>query len=291
MMRCALGDSRQTDDAAGRCRTLFRPRLAGLRSRRRWRGRPVDYPGDRHCASRMRDRGLLELDLEARCLALLAAEQRECSTTSMRSPPRITGRKPRSWQFRRAGGAVSRAHRQDVVVTGYFARLAARTGVRWGGSSPPAHGAPPPQQFVTEDIAYFVTQPQRIARAPDMPSDSGEQRIRQHFRPLLQRGQRWPPFPDAGRSGFRADADRDTSRSAETPVRTADTHGRSPRAHGRGGITVDHVAASGPHRPAATVGDGNPDRAFGHRRPAAQGVNAPTSAASPLLPTPAAMNW
>jgi hypothetical protein len=173
-------------------------------------------------------------------------------------------------------------------VTGYFARMAARTGVGGQGSSPATHDAPAPQQFVTEDVVTFVTQPQRIARAPDMPSHSGEQRITPALPPAALAPRAVAArfaVPDA--RAFEQTPTETHIRSAETPVRTANTPGRlaeSPRP--RRDVTSTTLQPADHTGPAATV---ETEPRIVHSAiavPAAQGVNAPTSAASPLLPTP-----
>lgn len=167
-------------------------------------------------------------------------------------------------------------------MTGYFARMAARTGVGGQGSSPATHDAPAPQQFVTEDVVTFVTQPQRIARAPDMPSHSGEQRITPALPPAALAPRAVAArfaVPDA--RAFEQTPTETHIRSAETPVGTAETPVRSAASPGpRRDITsttlpADHTG------PAAAV---ETETRIVHSAiavPSGQGGDAPTSAASP----------
>ena len=173
-------------------------------------------------------------------------------------------------------------------MTGYFARLAARTGVGGEGTSPTTHVAPPQQQLVTEGMVTFVTQSQRPALAPDMPSHSGEQRIT----PALPPATPAPPaaftrfaLPDA--QAFGQTPAETHIRSAEAPVRTAETPVRlaeSPRP--RRDITSTTLQPADHTGPAVTM---ETETRIVHSAiavPAAQGLDAPTSAASPLPPTP-----
>lgn len=173
-------------------------------------------------------------------------------------------------------------------MTGYLARLAARTGVGGQGSSPTTHEAPPQQQLVTEDMVTFVTQPQRPAQASDMPSNSAEQRILPALPPAVPASPAMSTrfaLPDA--QAFAQTPAETHIRSAETPVRTADTPGRSAESpRPRRDITSTTLQPPDHTGPAATV---ETETRIVHSAiavPAAQGVDAPTSAASRLLQTP-----
>ena len=165
-------------------------------------------------------------------------------------------------------------------MTGYFARLAARTGIGGEGSRAATRDVPPPP-LATEDIVTFVTQPARPAQAPDMPSRSGEQRV-MPARPPANPGP--PPMParfalpDA-QASLETPAETKV-RSAEGPVRAAETRPPRPDIMSTTVLPADHTGVE------TTVEVETRIARSAIVVPAARGVDAPTGAASRVLTAP-----
>jgi hypothetical protein len=166
-------------------------------------------------------------------------------------------------------------------VTGYFARLAARTGIGAEGS-PATHDLPPP--LVTEDIVTFVT-PERSARAPDMPSSSGEQRITPALPPVT------PPVPTPSARFALPDAFEQTPgdtaiRSAEAPAPSAETSVQSAETTRSRRGTPTTLPPADQSQPAATMEVETRVEQSAIALPAARDPGTPSQVVPPSRPAP-----